>query len=200
MVAPRQSILLYNNFDCANYCIVYSQYWKLCNILCNHDPRHAIIFIIYIQWSLNIYNDEYTYLNALSISFILFLFILFFRLNAFVNNFFIALCVPTLVFELFINMILFGFFFFHFIGRSFSLFSFLWTFYFYKGTSPEQYWRRTERILHNQPPRLHNVSLIVQYIVKFLKINEYIVQSFNVTPTYVILLHKPIYCAIILNV
>ena len=52
----------------------------------------------------------------------------------------------------------------------------------------------------SNPPGLHNVTLIVQYIVTFLKIKEYIAQSFNVAPTYAILLHKLIYCAIILSV
>ena len=64
----------------------------------------------------------------------------------------------------------------------------------------EQYWRRAEVILRNQPPKLHNVTLIVQYIVMFLKIKEYIAQSFNVAPTYAILLHKQIYCAVISRV
>ena len=50
------------------------------------------------------------------------------------------------------------------------------------------------------PPRLYNVTLIMQYILKFWKIKEYIEQSFIVAPTYAILLHKPIYCAIILSI
>ena len=47
-------------------------------------------------------------------------FISYFPLKAFVNYFFIALCVQTLVFELFINMIIVWNF-FHFIGRRISI-------------------------------------------------------------------------------
>ena len=54
-------------------------------------------------------------------------FISFFHLDAFVNYFFIALCVSTLVFEFFINMI---------IVWNFYILKYI---YFYKGISPEQY-------------------------------------------------------------
>ena len=54
--------------------------------------------------------------------------------------------------------------------------------FIFKGASSEQYERRTEGILRIQPPRLDNVTLIVQYISNFLTIKEYIVQSFNFSP------------------
>ena len=66
-------------------------------------------------------------------------FISYFPLNAFVNYFFIALCVSTLVFELFINMIIVWIFFFILlVGVSICFHSYK-LYIFYKGISPEQY-------------------------------------------------------------
>ena len=43
-------------------------------------------------------------------------------------------------------------------------------------------------------------TLIVQYVVTFLEIKEYIAQSFPTYAIFIILLHKQIYCAIILRI
>ena len=61
-------------------------------------------------------------------------------------------------------------------------------------------WRETDRILRNIANRRHNIIPFAQYIFKFLKITQYIAQPFNIAHTRSIILRKPKYCAIILNV
>ena len=70
---------------------------------------------------MNIYIYIYIHKRVIDLLYTI-LFISFIHLNAFVI-FFIALCVPTLVFGLVMNMIIIWIF-FHFIGKSFYLFSF----------------------------------------------------------------------------
>ena len=149
MVAPKQSIWLYNNFDCANFvsCRGNIGSCAICCAIMTIDvqsyctnsqcsplymtrfliPIYLVSYILPSFWWIYIY--MYIYKCVIDFLYTTFIyFISFFHLDAFVNYFFIALCVSSSQLYFFLNILLiwslFGIF-FHFIGRSFYLFSFL---------------------------------------------------------------------------